>query len=164
LFDEIVDRDRLSEPITAQIVLEILKALNYIHRHKIAHRDIKAENILVREEKDHYVVKVIDWGLGDLTGATELSRKCGTPEYCAPEVLSGTYNLSCDMWSLGVLVYVMLSGYMPFKGKDMKETLLRAKTGFIDFSLQAWKDRSVLCKDFLIRLIERDPSKRMTAS
>jgi len=68
------------------------------------------------------------------------------------------------MWSLGVLVYVMLSGYMPFKGKDMKETLLRAKTGFIDFSLQAWKDRSVLCKDFLIRLIERDPSKRMTAS
>jgi len=78
LFDEIVDRDRLSEPITAQIVLEILKALNYIHRHKIAHRDIKAENILVREEKDHYVVKVIDWGLGDLTGATELRRKCAT--------------------------------------------------------------------------------------
>ena len=64
-----------------------------------------------------------------------MNRRCGTPEYCAPEVISGPYNLSCDMWSLGVLAYVMLSGYMPFKGKDMKDTLARAKSGRIDFKL-----------------------------
>ena len=93
--------------------------MNYIHTNKIAHRDIKAENILVRECGDYYQVKVIDWGLGAIAG-DQLNRKCGTPEYCAPEVLTGAYSLSCDMWSLGVLVYIMLSGYMPFKGKEMK--------------------------------------------
>jgi calcium-dependent protein kinase len=122
LFDEIIDKNRLSEQISAQILCEILKALNYIHSNRIAHRDIKAENILVRECRDEYQVKVIDWGLGAISGL-DLKRKCGTPEYCAPEVLTGQYNLSCDMWSVGILAYIMLSGYMPFKGKDVKETL-----------------------------------------
>jgi serine/threonine protein kinase len=66
------------------MVCEIAKALNYIHQHKIAHRDIKAENILVRKEGEGYVLKVIDWGLGALVRNDEMNRRCGTPEYCAP--------------------------------------------------------------------------------
>ncbi len=109
-------------------------------------------------------MKVIDWGLGAIVQGTDMNRKCGTPEYCAPEVLSGHYNLECDMWSLGVLTYIMLSGYMPFKGKDIHDTLSKVKAGNIDFTLPIWKDISTSAKEFIVKLIEKDPKKRMKAS
>ena len=85
-----------------------------------------------------------------------MKRKCGTPEYCAPEVLTGAYKMSCDMWSLGVLVYIMISGYMPFRGKNVQETLERVKKGKLDFDIPIWKDRTTLSKDFISRLIEKN--------
>ena len=82
-----------------------------------------------------------------------MNRKCGTPQYCAPEVLTGKYTLACDMWSLGVLVYIMLSGCMPFKGKDVKETLSKVKQGFVDFTLPVWSDISMEAKVFVSQLL-----------
>ncbi len=95
-----------------------MKALHYTHSKGIAHRDIKAENILVKREEDRWIVKIIDWGLGTIVGNGELVRKCGTPEYVAPEVFSNSYNEKCDLWSFGVILYIMLMGEMPFKGKS----------------------------------------------
>ena len=88
---------------------------------------------MIKKNGDEYVVKVIDWGLGALTHGEDLNRRCGTPEYCAPEVLKGSYNIECDMWSLGVLIYIMLSGRMPFKGKTLKETIELVQIGSIKF-------------------------------
>lgn len=75
---------------------------------------------------------MIDWGLGSLN-SHELSRKCGTPEYCAPEVIKGEYDYKCDLWSLGILLYVMLGGRFPFKGECVGETLLKVSKGVYHF-------------------------------
>jgi serine/threonine protein kinase len=76
----------------------------------IAHRDLKAENVLVNKKYGKWDVKVIDWGLGAIVGRDPLHRKCGTPEYAAPEIFQGNYNQQCDMWSFGVMIFVMLAG------------------------------------------------------
>lgn len=93
-------------------------ALKYTHSLGIAHRDIKPENILVRKGRQGYRIKIIDWGLGTLLGKGNSTRICGTPEYCAPEVLRGSHFLSCDMWSVGAIAYVMMTGEMPFSGSN----------------------------------------------
>jgi serine/threonine protein kinase len=134
-------------------VYEILKALIYIHSNGIAHRDIKAENILVKKQGEEYIVKVIDWGLGVLTCGEDLSRRCGTPEYCAPEVLMGQYNLECDMWSLGVLIYIMLSGQMPFRGRNLQETVTIVKKGQVRFKSSVWTAVSDQAKEFILKLL-----------
>ena len=89
---------------------EVLGALNYTHSQKIAHRDLKPENILVKKVNENYKVKIIDWGLGTLMGNGKANRVCGTPEYVAPEVLKGNYSISCDMWSVGAITFVTLTG------------------------------------------------------
>jgi serine/threonine protein kinase len=90
--------------------------LNYSHNQKVAHRDLKPENILVRRTPTgRYRVKLIDWGLATLMGDKKAERICGTPEYVAPEVLNGSYTISCDMWSVGAIAFVMLTGDMPFE-------------------------------------------------
>lgn len=92
----------------------------------------------MRKEGQEYIVKVIDWGLGVLTHGEDQFRRCGTPEYCAPEVLAGQYNIECDMWSLGVLIYVMLSGFLPFKGDSLKSTIQLVKKGEVHFKSSKW--------------------------
>lgn len=106
------------------------------------HRDIKPENILVyRDENGHYAIKLIDWGLGSLI-STDLVRKCGTPEYCAPEVIRGLYSYQCDLWSLGVLLFVMLAGKFPFKGGNVQETLAQVAKGRVSFKGSEWDNIS----------------------
>ena len=100
----------MTEADAANILREVLRAVNYTHSQGIAHRDIKPENILVRRVGSNYKVKIIDWGLGTLMGNSKANRVCGTPEYVAPEVLKGSYSLSCDLWSIGAIAYVMLTG------------------------------------------------------
>jgi serine/threonine protein kinase len=89
----------------------LLGAVNYTHSLGIAHRDLKPENILIKKSNGKFRLKIIDWGLGTLMGAGRSSnRVCGTPEYAAPEVFKGNYTVACDMWSLGSLTYVILTG------------------------------------------------------
>lgn len=109
------------------------------------------------------MVKVIDWGLGALVMDKGLVRRCGTPEYCAPEVFRGPYNIECDMWSLGVLVYVMLIGKMPFKGKDMHETLAKVRKENINLNDPTCNSISLQAKKFITGLLQRNPSQRMKA-
>lgn len=70
-----------------------------------------------------WIIKVIDWGLGAIVGRQSLQRKCGTPEYAAPEIFLGDYNEKCDMWSLGVLIYIMIIGEHPFRGENFAQTM-----------------------------------------
>ncbi|CAK0838397.1 unnamed protein product, partial [Prorocentrum cordatum] len=88
---------------------------------------------------------------------------CGTLAYVAPEVLGGSYDCACDLWSLGVCVFILLSGYMPFDGSDMNQVLL-IKSGKWDFEDPVWERVSEKAKDFIRKLLVVDPTKRMTAA
>ena len=98
---------------------QLLSAVVYCHKHKIVHRDIKTENLLFESKKENAVVKVIDWGTAtEFDPKRMMTKKHGTPYYIAPEVLKGSYNEKCDVWSCGVILYILLCGYPPFNGKN----------------------------------------------
>ena len=118
LFDRIVEKQHFDEPTTRLVMKQLLEAVAYLHARGIAHRDIKPENILLAEPGT-FVVKLSDFGLSRVfDDSSFMKTMCGTPAYVAPEVLmsagTGGYTDAVDMWSLGVIMYVMLSGFHPF--------------------------------------------------
>jgi len=118
-FDEIVSRGIYKEEDASYIMRQILDATSYLHHEGIAHRDLKPENLLLIE-KGKNEIKVSDFGLAALCGEDVLMKQCcGSPGYVAPEVLAGKgYDKKCDLWSAGVILYILLCGYPPFAGKN----------------------------------------------
>lgn len=90
-------------------------------------------------------------------GKGKANRVCGTPEYVAPEVLKGSYSLSCDMWSIGAIAFVMLTGEMPFSGEDQDQTLDAVKKGAINTRLPAFKSLSAAARNFIGGLLNKNP-------
>jgi calcium-dependent protein kinase len=114
-----------------------LKAINHCHSLDICHRDIKPENILLG---DNGSLKLIDFGLSEQVKKNKkMSTIVGTPYYIAPEVLKGNYNDKCDVWSLGVIMYILLSGYLPFGGTGAAAVFEKVLEGKISFSQKEWK-------------------------
>ena len=112
----------LSEQTTKTIVLQLLKTLNYLHKHNITHRDIKPENILIFNKEPEIIIKLGDFGNSTIFCKNKsLNDIIGTPYYIAPEVIKGNYNEKCDIWSTGVLVYLLLCGKPPFKSNNRTE-------------------------------------------
>ena len=118
LFDEIIARNKFREGDAAFLMKQILSVVNYIHTKGIAHRDIKPENILLEESKDFETIKLVDFGTAIHTDPDKpLNETLGTPYYIAPEVLMGSYDERCDVWSCGVMLYIFLTGDAPFSGE-----------------------------------------------
>jgi calcium-dependent protein kinase len=114
---------RFSELKAADIMRKIISALKHLHDHGICHRDLKAENFLFSDPTSDAEVKLIDFGLSKRFGQdpnAELHTIVGTAYYVAPEVLRGSYHQQCDIWSLGVILFMMLCGYAPFEGENNK--------------------------------------------
>jgi len=102
----------------------ILTCVNYCHKNRIVHRDLKPENILLEQSKDYSEIKIIDFGCSLVyDDSKENDDKLGTPYYIAPEVISKKYGPKCDVWSCGVIAYILLSGIPPFNGSNDKEIL-----------------------------------------
>jgi calcium-dependent protein kinase len=116
LFDELVKRKRFNECDAALIVEKVLSSISYCHEMNIIHRDLKPENILINFNRSNELdIKVIDFGASLFNDPSKFqNEKFGTVYYVAPEVLSGKYNNKCDVWSIGVILFILLCGIPPF--------------------------------------------------
>lgn len=154
LFEQIVKREHFSEAQTANIAKQLLSAVGYMHENGITHRDLKPENILLEERGDLMDIKLIDFtGAAYLSENSLLQGTSGTAYYIAPEVLTGKYDEKCDLWSVGVIIYILLSGYPPFDGKSNSEITENVKKGVFTFPEALWQDISQLAKDLIQKLI-----------
>jgi calcium-dependent protein kinase len=140
-----------------------LSAISYCHEQKVAHRDLKPENILI-DPKQKGAIKVIDFGTAHLFDPQKsMHQMYGTAYYIAPEILEGNYDEKCDLWSIGVILYIMLSGKPPFSGKNDSEILSKVANGKYSLSGDVWNRRSDDLKDLIKSLMEKDPKKRISA-
>eukprot|EP01119_Soliformovum_irregulare_P014605 TRINITY_DN3_c0_g1_i1.p1 TRINITY_DN3_c0_g1~~TRINITY_DN3_c0_g1_i1.p1 ORF type:complete len:303 (-),score=83.98 TRINITY_DN3_c0_g1_i1:46-954(-) len=165
LFDKIVERGQYSEKDASVIVKKMISAVEYLHANGIAHRDLKPENLLLRGA-DETDVMLSDFGLSKImTGNTMMETACGTPYYVAPEVLSGEgYDKEVDMWSVGVITYLLLCGFPPFYGESLPEVFEQIMKAEFDFPAPYWTDITPHAKDFISKLLVTDTVKRLTAS
>jgi len=165
LFDQIVSRGSFGEKDARKIVSQILNGIGYLHGLGVAHRDLKPENLLCSIEDERVVVS--DFGLAKIFSRGELLKThCGTPHYAAPEIVRGdlTYDMMCDMWSIGVITFVLLSGCFPFHSDDeeiLKKLIVNAN---FTFPPEQWSNISDKAKNFIRSLLVVDASKRMTAA
>mmetsp|Transcript_66089 Transcript_66089/g.125059 ORF Transcript_66089/g.125059 Transcript_66089/m.125059 type:complete len:530 (-) Transcript_66089:177-1766(-) len=162
LFHRVTERKRFNERDAAEATFQMLLAVNYIHTHGIVHRDIKLENFLYeRKDTDH--LKLIDFGFSKIWQPnTKMALSCGTLAYVAPEVLDKSYTSQCDLWSLGVVVFILLVGYMPFGGTESHQVQMIRK-GKYNMRPEAWKRVSKEANEFIAALLVVDPEKRMNA-
>jgi serine/threonine protein kinase len=170
LFDLIIERTTetgcFDEVSAATIVKSLLEAVAYLHRNGIVHRDIKPENILfVTQDNDDLSVKLIDFGLSrrHKKGDAYMSNPVGTAYYMSPELLKGKYDQACDVWSTGIVAYILLCGYPPFNGDTDPDIFEAIKQAYFNFPSQAWGHVSPEAKDFIKCLLRKDPRKRFTA-
>jgi calcium/calmodulin-dependent protein kinase I len=162
LFDKIVERGFYSERDAAELIRQILTAVEYMHAHGVTHRDLKPENLLCSGEKNEKI-KIADFGLSK-EGDT-LSTSCGSPGYVAPEILLGEeYDNSVDVWSVGVIAYVLLCGYPPFFSDNPGELCQQIISVKYDFPDAEWADISDNAKNFIKQILVQNPSQRMTAT
>lgn len=162
LFKKIVDQGGMDELEACQIMAKLLSAVKFLHDRNICHRDLKPENILFKRHNDD-TIKLIDFGLSkQLEEGEIMKKKLGTPYYLAPEVLEESYGKEVDLWSLGVVAYVLLWGYPPFYGQDAKELFINIYNVNYDFADEDWDFISDEAKDFVSKLLVKDPSERMT--
>lgn len=173
LFDKIIEKSSISESKdacfseseAAKVMYQILTAVSYMHRNDIVHRDIKPENILFESKDKDSPIKVIDFGLSRQYFEGQeppMNKIVGTPYYIAPEVLRKKYGKSCDLWSVGVIAYILLAGYPPFNGRNNAETHKSVLRGQYSFDSREWSGVSREAQDFIRRLLQKNPRKRMT--
>lgn len=166
LFDRIVQAGNFSEEVAAKCVQQMLRAVNYMHLNYIMHRDLKPENWLLASDEEirNTDLKLIDFGLSKrFTPGEFASTKAGTPYYVAPEVLDGRYAEKSDVWSIGVITYILLCGSPPFSGNDTVAVLDSVKRARPQFDKKEWKNVSSEAKQFLKAVLTRDPMMRPMA-
>lgn len=167
LFDRIVAAQRFTEKHAADIMSQMLSAVKHLHEKGIVHRDLKPENFLMDDTTENAEVKLIDFGLSKrFSSQGEMERMhtvVGTPYYVAPEVLAGNYDVSCDVWSLGVILFVFLCGYPPFEGDNNKEIFRNVVKQPLTFDPADWNNISASAKDLVTKMLNKDASKRISA-
>jgi len=168
LFDRIIEKEHYNEGEAAIVATQLLDAVAYLHSIDVVHRDIKPENVLYANKSDDSPVKLADFGLGkilDVHGGM-MSTMCGTPAYLAPELIKQSgYTDKVDVWSSGVLLYILLCGCPPF-GQDLSMPVLfdRIKRGYYFFPEPQWHGVSKEAIDLVSKMMTVNPEKRLTAA
>ncbi|BAM40130.1 calcium-dependent protein kinase [Theileria orientalis strain Shintoku] len=164
LFDRIVSKGSFSENYAAFIMRQVFSAIAYCHSKNVLHRDLKPENILYCNNTSSSTIKIIDWGFATKCFKThKFTSLVGTPYYVAPEVLLGNYDKACDIWSAGVIMFILLVGYPPFHGSNNAEILRNVKRGSIKFIPKHWSHVSKSAMDLITRCLSYVPSTRISA-
>lgn len=166
LLTAICKRDRYHERDARRVIYEVASALQYMHARRVIHRDIKPMNLILADGTIESSIKIADFGFATID-CEEIRRPgrflCGTPGYIAPEVLKfRCYSTKVDMWSLGIVLYVLLSGYMPFPIDEAGEE--HVKRGRVVFPPARFARVSHAAKDLILRLLTVDPDARYSAS
>jgi len=164
LFERIVERTHYTEKDAAHLFRSLTRALHDLHRIGIVHRDIKPENVIFTDRSHYSPVKLADFGTAKDMNHQEddpfKDKKIGSPGYAAPEVQRLEYDSSCDVWSMGVLLYCLLVGYMPFPEGFMQ--ILKVMTGQYEFHEEYWSEISEEAKDLIQKMLTVQKSKRIT--
>ena len=168
LFDRIVENTengiQYTEKQAANLFRQMMDAINYCHKNGIVHRDLKPENLLFLNKDQNSPIKVIDFGMSKrFTAEKYMNEKVGTAYYISPEVLKGKYDEKCDIWSAGVILYIIICGYPCFNGEDDDEIFAAIQRGKIQFPSPEWDDISEDVKN-LIKKMCCPPEKRLTAA
>ncbi|XP_053740856.1 death-associated protein kinase 2 isoform X1 [Synchiropus splendidus] len=165
LFDFLAQKESLSEEEATQFIKQILDGVEYLHQKSIAHFDLKPENIMLLDRTASLPrIKIIDFGLAHkIEDGADFKNIFGTPEFVAPEIVNyEQLGLEADMWSIGVITYILLSGASPFLGDTKQETLGNISAMNYDFDEEFFSNTSELAKSFIRQLLEKNTRKRMT--
>ena len=164
VFDKLAKLGTFSEAQAAKVLKQLLSGLAYLHHRKVIHRDIKPENLLLCESDnpDDLSIKIIDFNISTVQkGKLEI---IGTTDYMAPEVFKGDYDEKCDIWGAGVILYALISGNVPFQAETDDEIEAKIRKGTFDIKSGFWRKISPDCKDFIVKLLEMNPIKRLSAA
>ena len=167
LFDAIVADEKFTEQKAARIMKELCGALAYMHEQKVVHRDLKPENILLQSKQPDSPIMVADFGLARVVSKKEMMKTaCGTPGYVAPEILKnkGYDDSACDIWSAGVILYIMLCGFPPFYEEELPALFDSIMSANYDYPSPWWDSISKEGKALVSAILTVDPKKRITAT
>ncbi|MCQ2816043.1 MAG: protein kinase [archaeon] len=168
LFDAITNKGFYNEKDASGIFTQLLQAVNYLHCSNIVHRDLKPENIMLLDVEDtsdsrrkKTEIKLIDFGTAcAFKKGQRFNKFIGTSYYLAPEVIKENYDEKCDVWSCGIILYILLCGYPPFNGSSNNEIYNAIKYSNLIFNEEEWKDVSKEAIDLIKKMLEKDPNKR----
>lgn len=165
LFERIMQKQRYTEKDACGLAHFLLDAVAYMHSQGICHRDLKPQNLLLKRKDDDEDIKIAGFGFACRVHTPQsLTKRCGTPTYVAPEILKNIpYDESADMWSVGVILYVLLSGRPPFVDENQTSLFEKIRIGEYSFDGPEWLNVSEDAKDLIRHLLLVDPSRRWTA-
>jgi len=166
VLDRVASIEQYSEMDACQFSLGLLQAVQFMHERGIAHRDLKPQNLLLESNDDNTSVKVCDFGYAKRVHMpNSLTTLCGSLHYVAPELLKNhPYDESADMWSVGVIIYFLLAGYLPFHHKDQNELFKIIRLGKYNFDSRYWSGISKEATSLIKCLLEVGPATRCTAT
>jgi len=162
VYERVISRREYTEKDVSNVIRQLLQAVGYLHSRNIAHRDLKPQNLLSSGEPE--VVKIVDFGFSKNFAEDKMVTSVGSPSYVAPEVLSAdSFDMSVDMWSVGVILYVLLCGFTPFQGPTPQDLFKKILAVDYNFDDPAWEGVSDNAKLVVRNLLMKDPKKRWTA-
>lgn len=165
LFDRIVAKGSYTEKDASHLIKQVLEAVNYMHENGVVHRDLKPENLLYYCPDEDSKIMISDFGLSKMEDSGVMATACGTPGYVAPEVLAQRpYGKAVDVWSLGVIAYILLCGYPPFYDENDANLFAQIMRGEYEFDSPYWDDISDSAKDFISHLMAVNPEHRFTCA
>jgi len=165
LFDRIVEKGSYSEKDAADLIKQVLSAVAYMHEEGVVHRDLKPENLLYYSPEPDSKIMISDFGLSKMEESGVMATACGTPGYVAPEVLAQKpYGKAVDVWSIGVISYILLCGYPPFYDENDANLFAQILKGEFEFDSPYWDDISEEAKDFIRKLMCVNVEQRLTCN